>query len=321
MPETHSILVFHPGAIGDVMLATPVLAALKANFPQAKTIYAGHASVEELVNMTGCVDEFVAYDKRLGLLAMRQKLLARHPDLIVDLSGKLKSRLMTCWSQAKVFRYRKQAASVVPQQHAVENFLATLKPLNLVVVEPVFPSIFLPDALLAQVRIQLGTGKPKIALVPGVGNLRPHRAWPKGNWIELAQKLGASCDVIYVGGADEAELAEEIARQGGGLNLCGKLSLVETAAALKLCRLAISGDTGPCHIAVAVGTEVLGLYGPTYAQRSGPYGSSNLLIDHSHHCRCHNHKECQLLNCPGPGKCMMEITVEEVLIKLKSYLN
>ncbi len=121
-------------------------------------------------------------------------------------------------------------------------------------------------------------------------------------------------DTVLIGGKDEKQLGEHLAAKAGSgcTNLCGRLSLAQTAAVLKSCNLVISGDTGPAHVAVAVGTPVLGIYGPTFPNRSGPYGPLNQVCDRSHQCRCHNLKRCKLLTTPGPGRCMQGITAGEV---------
>src|SRR5262249_40510540 len=145
----------------------------------------------------------------------------------------------------------------VPMVHAVDNFLATLKPLSLDALEKKFPTLTVgvQDISTATQKLaDAGAGElGLVGLVPGVGKLRPHRAWITEGWTYLARillKSGRYMPVL-IGGEDEAALCQGIEKDiaGGCINLAGKLSLVETASVLSLCRSVVSGDTGPAHLA------------------------------------------------------------------------
>lgn len=126
-----------------------------------------------------------------------------------------------------------------------------------------------------------------------------------------------------IGGTDELELCQrlELEKSDKYLNLIGKLSLSETSAVLKSCRVLVSGDTGPAHMAVAVGTPVIGLYGPTNPRRSGPYGCENLILDQSNRCRCKGLKFCTFVNKDEAGECMSRIMLSEVIEKLTQVIG
>jgi ADP-heptose:LPS heptosyltransferase len=242
--------------------------------------------------------------------------------------------------QKKILRYKKQNANARPIQHAVDNFVATLSPLGLDTASKYFPSIVPDDftslkslleklSLTSNLNLELNTGR-LIACIPGVGKLRPHRAWPKERWIELIGKILSDKNniVILVGGEEETDLCGEISQAIKNnaldfrrcLNFAGRLSLAETAALLKNCQLAISGDTGPAHIAVAVGTKVIGLTGPTFAERSGPYGMSEYGLNASAMCQCHDQKKCLFITELGSGECMQKISVEMAYDQLVSII-
>ena len=329
MNDLRKILVYHPGAIGDVMLATPVAVTLKHNFPEASLMYCTHPSLIELLEMCAAVDRCLPMYRQESFAVQRGKLRTAFADLIVDLSGSHRSKLLTMWCGAKVVHYRKQSAHGLPRLHAVENFLSTLKPLSLRRPDRLFPTVVPGEAQSQAVTSLLehagASGKVLIGLVPGVGRLRPHRGWFEDGWISLAGSvlsLGHTFAAL-IGGEDESALCQRIAAAAGDrcLSLAGKLSLAQTAALLKSCRLVVSADTGPAHIAVAVGTPVVGLYGPTFPARSGPYGYDHLLVDDSHQCRCHKLKCCRVTNQPGPGQCMLKITPEQVLGKIVAVLE
>lgn len=246
-------------------------------------------------------------------------------DLIVDLAGSLKSRLLTAGHGARLLRYAKDRPGL--PRHAVTNFLATLAPLALAPVDRPFPSVTPDNDACDSVRQRLerkGLAAVRmVALVPGVGRLRPHRAWGADSWMRLCGHLSAlGFHPLLVGGEEDRQLCSRIESAASATTFAGDLSLTETAALLKMCRLAVSGDTGPAHIAVAVGTPVIGLYGPTYPARSGPFGCEALVVDHSAICRCHGAKSCVAGAVPpeGPGLCMTSIDLAEVVERLDPLL-
>jgi ADP-heptose:LPS heptosyltransferase len=324
------------------MLATPVAAALRKKFARAKITCCTHGSLKPLLELCPAIDDIQPIDKRWPLSRQREVLFAGKPQLIVDLSGSLRGRMLTWFSNARVLRYRKQGKKETPRIHAVQNFLQTLRPLG-VPMSAEYPTVFPTDILKESVADRIVESLPAtttggggdrriIAIVPGVGHLRSHRAWPAKNWVELINRLdvnGAgnqqSAIVLLIGGSDDAETGEKIIRQFSPqvpcVNFTGLLSLPQTAAALSLCTAVVSGDTGPAHIAVAVGIPVVGLYGPTYPERSGPYGCEQLIVDNSHHCRCHDEKSCHITAADGPGDCMRKLPTDEVWKRLSACMK
>jgi len=312
------------------MLATPVAAALKLNFPGAKISYWSHPSLRPLLlGLCPSIDEFVDFNKELTYFEQRKILKSMGPDLFVDLSNSSRGQWLTLLSKMKVLRYEKTSSSDFGQQHAVGNFLQTIQPVCGEIPENLFPTIF-PDAIAEELVPKLVAMhkldyKPLIGIVPGVGSLRPHRAWLPDGWTYLIQHIieRQSHIPILIGGSDDFDVAQRINSASGNqcLNLCGQLRLDETAAMLKCCDLVVSGDTGPAHIAVAVGTPVIGLYGPTIPARSGPYGYFVYLLDQSQSCVCIGEKHCRLTNPNGPGECMSRIMLPEVIDKVHQVLG
>ncbi len=329
MTNFHNIVVLHPGAIGDVVLASPVATTLRSNYPDARITYWTHSALFDLLGLCSAIDNCVSYHKGDGLLKLRQILGSLKADLLVDLAGSSRSRWLTLFSGAQVVRYQKQPAGCSPVQHAVDNFLSTLEPLALTPLAVRFPTLTLPDEELSAAQTKLDASVAAalipVGLVPGVGKLRPNRAWIADGWIYLARILIRSGRYVpvLIGGEDERSLCETICEAVGNgcVNMAGVLSLVQTAAMLRLCRTVVSGDTGPAHIAVAVGTAVVGLYGPTYPERSGPYGYADLVVDQSDNCRCRETKRCSLIDAAGPGDCMRRIMLEEVFSRLRHALH
>jgi ADP-heptose:LPS heptosyltransferase len=326
-----NILVFHPAAIGDAMLASPVAATLKLNFPAAKVTYWTHPELKRaLLSLCPSIDEIIDYDRKASIFELSKTFADFKADLFVDLANNTKSKLMTLISRkTRVFRYEKQSALARPIRHATENFLDTIRPICPQIPDYPFPTIFPrapADEVVERVLIEQGLPNSRIiGIVPGVGKHRPHRAWVYESWVSLLQQieLWSTHVPALIGGSDEVELCAKLAAsvEFPCLNLAGRLSLPETAAVLKKCDVVISGDTGPAHIAIAVGTPVIGLYGPTFPERSGPYGCLDMVLDQSEKCGCHDQKFCQFTSPHDPGRCMSKIMLFEVVERLRQFLQ
>jgi len=160
----------------------------------------------------------------------------------------------------------------------VDQYLSLLEPLG---VPPVTPEFHIPARPAAERRTEDFLGEHGIkragllvALNPGAG--RENKRWPIAHMRALAERLGAEPDVriLLLWGPDEIHMARQI---GDGLSprviLAPPTDLDELSALLRRCSLLIANDTGPLHLAAALGTPCLGLYGPTRAARNGPYGA------------------------------------------------
>ncbi len=325
------IVIFHPAAIGDAMLATPVATILKRNFQNARITYWSHGSLSPVIKgMCPAVDAFVDYRRGQNIIALTNQLKSLKPDLFIDLSNSPKGMAMAFFSFTPALTYKKRKDGVAPIRHAADNFVDTIKPLVEIVPEKLFPTIFPNEENVRKVFDSVlpatSTTVPRIiALVPGVGRLRPNRAWTVDGFRDLFKliKNHGSYDVALVGGSEEVELAGELEQlcPEGLINLCGKLDLAQTATFLKGCSAVVSADTGPAHIAVAVGTPVVGLYGPTALSRSGPYGFLEFSIDKRDECKCQYKKHCSLTNESSAGACMSIITANEVHEQLTRILS
>jgi ADP-heptose:LPS heptosyltransferase len=312
------------------MLATPVAKTLKQNFPGAKLTYCSHSSLRQLIfGLNPSVDDYIDFTKEMGFFQLLGIFSKLKPDLFVDLSNSSKGKWLSWLYADRGLRYIKRYAGDDSCMHAVDNFLETVQPVCSEKLEQVFPTIF-PEGLAAEFLPKLFDEagvrpKPLIGVVIGVGNLRPHRAWLTEGWIYLIKSIinrGSHIPVL-IGGDDEVDLASGIASEfvEGCLNLVGKLALTETAALLKKCDVVISADTGPAHLAVAVGTPVIGLYGPTLLSRSGPYGYEDLALSQNDACECQHLKACRLTGANQSGQCMSRIMLPEIMEKLGMVLD
>ena len=330
MKPPEQTIIFHPAAIGDTMIATPIISVLKKNFPDTKITYWTHKSLENiLLDFCPMIDKFVPYTKDSGLVSLVKTLRELNPDLFIDLSNSLRGKVLGYFAGCKTATYKKQKPGAMPTLHAVDNFIDTVRGFCFDVPDQYFPTIVPTDKSIESLET-LGMKKTEgiesyIGIVPGVGNLRPHRSWQFEKWVSLVDHFKKIDEIaaIIIGGPEEKELGEKLIKSCGpnDINMCGKLSLSQTAAALSQCSVVITGDTGPAHISCAVGTPVIGLYGPTLATRSGPYGYEHLCITVHDKCECQALKHCALVDQNSSGKCMESIEVEEVIEKIGNVIE
>src|SRR5579885_1077872 len=216
------IVILHPAAIGDAMLATPVPKALKANFPSAKITYWTHESLIPLLSMCPSIDAFVPYKRKQSLFGLSTTLKSLKPDLFINLTSAPKIKILSWFAAGQVAHYHKAKDGVEPIIHAVDNFLATVQSIVPSVPSSLFPTVEVSvDARASFYRAwkdRLGfderSAQTIVALVPGVGNIRPNRAWNLNHWRDLALQLGEkrSHRVVRIGVTDEVEIVAQVSR-------------------------------------------------------------------------------------------------------------
>jgi len=289
-------------SIGDVVHALPVAAALKRHAPGTRITWVAEAREATVVRGHPDVDAVVVADTRgwrrtrPGVPAMREALAVARTlraaafDVAIDLQGLLKSGFLTALTRAPrrigfapgVARERASAvftnARVRPPAHArhvVEQYLALLAPLGIADAGVEFRLPVDPAAAAVADDFLAGAGiKPADRLVvlnPGAG--RTDKQWPRAHFEALARGLASEAEarVVVLWGPGEAHDAHAIAAAAGATP-APPTTLAELAALARRARLMIAGDTGPLHIAAALGTPCLALFGPTSAARNGPYG-------------------------------------------------
>jgi len=152
-------------------------------------------------------------------------------------------------------------------------------------------------------------GEPVVALCPGSINSRAKR-WPAEAYAALADRLiDSHRQVLLIGSADEADVTREVTRrmQQNPIVLTGKTSLDQITAVLSLVDLVVTNDTGPAHIAAALGRPTLVIFGPTNPLTTRPFASEAEVLRHPPDCA-----PCMLRDCPIDHRCMTAITVDEV---------
>ncbi len=292
------ILIVRLSAIGDVLHSLPVLCALRAALPAAHLAWVVEGRAAELLTGHPALDELVELPRRWlkrpsEIAKLRRRLYGRF-DVSIDVQGLFKSAIAARLSGARLRIGLARPAGrelspwlnnrlVLPTAtHIVDRNLELLAPLGIRPVSGRFNLAERPEDALAAAQIlnqQFGGRAPAI-VNPGAG--WPSKLWPAERFAEVARHLHAVRGVptlVVWAGTDEQALAERIVAQAGaGAQLAPATTLCQLAALARRARLFVSSDTGPLHLAAAVGTPCVGLFGPMPAERNGPYGPGHIAL-------------------------------------------
>lgn len=295
-------------SLGDVIHALPVANALRRQFPHAALTWIVEAREFAVLKDHPDLDAVVPVDTRLWrrlirepagvrevgqkLSRLTQRIRRAQFDVAIDLQGLVKSGLLTAYTGAPLrigfaLSYCREPLNALftthrvrPASHAVhvvEQCLSLLEPLGVRREPPVFrlPSDPEAERRINEFLAEQGV-KPRdrlVALNPGAG--RPAKRWPAEHFGRLAERLAveAGAQVLLLWGPDEERIARAVASTMNARPfLAPSTTIPELSALLRRASLVVAGDTGPLHLAAALGTPSIGLYGPTRAARNGPYG-------------------------------------------------
>jgi lipopolysaccharide heptosyltransferase I len=298
-PRHPRILISRLSAIGDAVHGMPVLCALRDRFPgahltwvverRAAALLRGHAALDELIELPR------GWLKSPGQVwRLRRRLRRIRPDIAIDLQGLTKSAIVSWLSGARrrigfgdekgreLSQWLNNERVAAPAPHVIDANLQLLRPLG---IEKSTARFDVPetaeDATSVKTMIeQAGVSKGFAVINPGAG--WPSKLWPAERFSEVAGQLGIRRglpSLVVWAGDEERNWAETIvAGSSGHAQLAPPTSLTELAALCRRAMLFIGSDTGPLHIAAAVGTPCVGLYGPMPAERNGPYGPQHIAI-------------------------------------------
>ncbi len=295
-------------SLGDVVHALPVAATLRARVPDVRLTWIVESREAAVLRDHPGLDAIVSIDTRrwrrargLGDVAAvvravagaRCRLRGERFDVAVDLQGLIKSAVITAATRAPLRigfaarRCREPLGAVFTNRrvqppaaarHVVDQYLALLAPLG--VTDPV-REFRLPVDAAAEARAEeflaasgLKPGRRLVVLNPG--SRRPDKRWPEERFRTLAERMTeeAAADVLVVWGPGEDEAGRLIAA-GRRAILGPPTNLYDLLAFLRRASVLVAADTGPLHLAAALGTPCVGLYGPTSAVRNGPYGAGH----------------------------------------------
>ncbi len=339
MQSFRKVLIIQTAFIGDVVLVTPLIRAVRQALPDSELHVMIIPAVRNLIETNPHVDELVVFDKRnrdsgwRGLARVIKNIRSQKYDLLLVPHRSIKSALIARLSGAGVrvgfsnssgaYLYKVR----VPYRqdiHEVERNLSLLRAVGFS-VQSTGPEVFaddhdrqIVDHLLQNHKIS--TDDKIVALAPG--SVWATKRWPKEYFTELIGLLAATPGrLLLLGGEKDRALCDEIASSSNGaaIFVAGQLSLRQSAELLRRCQVLISNDSAPMHLASAAGTPVVALFGPTIpAFGFYPYGEQHTVIEKELACRpcgIHGGRRCPL----NTHQCMKDLLPQQVFQVLKRY--
>jgi heptosyltransferase I len=334
-----NILIVRLGALGDIVHAIPAAAALRRAYPMARIDWAVDARYRQMVDLVRVLDRVATVDATIGgwIRAVRS-LRAAPYDVAIDFQGLMKSAVLARASGASrvvgfsIWHLREKGArpfySEVQRDgareaggdrahaHVIHHNLELLRTVGVESHAVEFPLRAAPSVVVDDVRRELGD-VPFALLNPGAA--WPNKRWPADRFGAVATFLrevrGLRSLVLW--GPGEAPLAHAVveASQGAAI-LAPPTPLADLLELSRAAALMVSGDTGPLHIAAAVGTPIVAVFGPTDQRRNGPFASEDITVSRYAACACHYERRCR-----SGAWCLAEVTVAEVTAAIQQRLS
>ncbi len=330
--QIEKILIIKPSALGDIIHSLPFLAAVRKRYPEAKIHWVVGKGLHTFLEGHPLIDRLWIMDKegwkKIGRLnkilpeinAFRKGLKEEKFDISVDLSGLLRSGLIT-WAAGARYRlgfsdsdegspfFYSHKIEGGGQIHAIDRYLklARLMDCDTSQIEYPFPPLPAVSELFASLPAEF------CIMAPSAG--KEANRWPAERFGQLAAELDLPS--LVISSPADSHIVEEVvaASKGKGINLAGKTGLKELVALIARARFFVCNDTGPMHIAAALGVPVFAIFGPANPVRTGPYGSSHTIIQETLSCSpCYARKPCTKYN----WRCMNDLTVDKVFGIIKS---
>ncbi|WP_075426299.1 lipopolysaccharide heptosyltransferase II [Candidatus Kryptonium thompsonii] len=333
------ILIIQTAFIGDVVLALPLLQVLRKNFPSAKIDFMLIPRTAELLKNHPDVNDVIIFDKKgkdkglMGIIKMVKLVSQRNYDAVFIPHRHFRSAIIPFLAGIKirvgfdksVFKFLYTHVVKYKQIHEIERNLSLLEPFGIKFQVKELPNLYPSeyerdyiDRFISNVNSKL------ICIAPG--SVWATKRWLKERFAELVKLLIEDGFVVaLVGGVEDFELCEEIKNMISSenvFNFCGKLSLLQSAELLRRSILLVSNDSAPMHIAVAMRTPVVAIFGSTIPEFGFyPYGEKDKIVQvenlYCRPCGIHGRKKCP----EGHFKCMKLIETEKVYSAVKSVIQ
>ncbi|MBU4200889.1 MAG: lipopolysaccharide heptosyltransferase II [Verrucomicrobia bacterium] len=290
-----AVLIAGVNWLGDSIMSMPAIQAFRQAHPQTKLVMLVKPKLAALWTLQGAIDETWSLPDSLnGMIRTARRAAARRFRAAYILPHSFRSALVPFlaripkrvgmpghardWMLTRVV----QPPSIPGQKHQCHEYMALLG-----MSEPPAPTprLTLAKALRDQTQSRMGTAAvPWAALLPGSA-FGLAKCWPAEHFIALGKMLKSAlnCGIVLLGSASERDLCELVA-QGigpGTVNFAGQTSLPELAAILARCAVVVANDSGGMHLAAAVGTPVLAIFGITDPQKTGPLGVRTRVLQDS----------------------------------------
>ena len=341
-PYIRRILLIKPSSLGDIVHALPTLAALRTRFPWASVTWAVKRQWVGLVERAVGVDQIVTLDGGLrGWLAQVPAIRAVRFDLVIDLQGLFRSAILAWLSgcsrrvgfatgrEGSPLFYTERVPVPTVHMHAVDRYLLVAEALGASMPAPPdfrFREREQDARLLREVLLREGLAPDRPWLAMNVSARWVTKRWPAEHFARTADLLTREGlgPVVFIGGLSERQDSARVRSmmQTNAVDLTGQTEVGLLPTLLRQAVALVTNDSGPMHIAAAVGTPVVALFGPTDPVRTGPYGTGHAVLTHDLACRPCLKRRCHYT---VPMACLSgvtpELVVEAVRDRVKQHLT
>lgn len=331
-----AILIVRLGALGDIVHTIPAAAALRAAYPSARIDWLVEARHSEILELVTPIDRLLVLEKPTVSAWIRatRMLRAGRYDIALDFQGLMKSAVLARASGAtrvlgfSIWHLREKSARPFysesvevagrseGERHVIHKNLRLVEGLGITNPAIEFPLRRVPsasrDALLAQ-----AAGAPFAIINPGAA--WPNKRWDPRRFGELASFIREVRGLVpfVIWGPGEAPLAQSVIdASGGAAMLAPPTRLADLVEICRSAALMVSGDTGPLHIAAAVGTPIVSIFGPTDPTRNGSWLAEDLVASRYSVCGCKYDRECHQAQW-----CLDTLAVSEVTAAVQHRLS
>jgi heptosyltransferase-2 len=330
------ILIRSTNWIGDAVMTTPAMGMIREAFPGAEIVVVANPVVAPLFSSHPYCDRVLIFDKRgahrglRGLLKFSAELRRERFDAAILLQNAFEAALLAKLGgiprragyrsdgRGWLLNYGVPVGEKERRLHHTAYYRLMLRSLG-------FPGgddglrLALADGERADAQEMLGQGGTWFAVNPGAAYGSAKRWFPE-RFAAVGDRLEEEFDarIVLTGGPGEAEIGRDIEAAMGSqpLNLIGKTSVRQMMAILSLCRLMVTNDSGPMHVAAALGVPLVAIFGPTDHTTTSPAGEKCRVVRHDVGCA-----PCLLRQCPTDHRCMKAVTVEDVLSAARDLLR
>lgn len=330
-----------PNWIGDLVMATPLLADIRTHFPEASITVMCRKPLSDLLVCDPNIDEVFAFRRPSNRFTRREekrniveKIRAGKYDVGILLTnsfssawwffqGGVKRRIGFSMHWRHLLLTDPLKKTVKGQEHEVYTYKRLLEPLGIAQTDSV-PKLYLGadelDASMALLMKQgFVKGKPLIGINVGAA-YGSAKCWPADRFRAVAEELLKDPNVylVFFGDGSTSALVKKIC-QGlpkRAMNVAGDTTLRELACLIQRCSVLLTNDSGPMHIGAALATPLVALFGSTDDHATGPFGQADAVIHKRPSC-----SPCFKRECPIDFRCMKQIGVEEVVQKVRAQLG
>ncbi|BBM87885.1 lipopolysaccharide heptosyltransferase II [Candidatus Uabimicrobium amorphum] len=333
---TKKILIVKPSALGDIIHTIPIAKAIKDKY-NAEISWVVSRPFKNLLEYTPVVDKIFIFERKKwgGLRFFRyfgeivkflRQIRAEKFDMVLDFQGLLRSGVITLLSGCKHrvgfsnarelahLGYTQKVETPADVVHAIDRYKLIAKAIDVDDCKMTFP---LNIETSLQQKWDTALPNDYAVIVPGAR--WSSKRWPPQYFAELINLMHEKYDipVVLVGSPNEKQISQQVMDgindKEKCVNTTGETSLVELAHIIKQARIVITNDSGPMHLAAALNTKTIALFGPTDPERIRPYGQQHVVMQNKGVCKCYYQKTC---SSKSNLECLRTIKPDQIIPEL-----